>query len=255
MGGRIPVNGDSLTCGASNQSCHSRQRIHDAHDRPLLFADSGVRVGRVPAHPAGDQTRALSVLASLLTPFAAGRAEHVAKALLSRFGTLERALSASDELLLHVLSFDQETGRLIAAAKALVLASLQQTVTRAAVDPDSAPLHTYLIVKFRGKSNEELYAIFVDSELGFISEDLVSVGSKGHVDARISSILRRGLELGAAGFLLVHNHPSQSPSPSASDVWATKQTMTLSRSIGIELIDHLIVAGNRVTSMKGLQLI
>jgi DNA repair protein RadC len=194
-------------------------------------------------------------LANLLIPFAGGRAEQAAKALLSSFGTLERALSASDELLLHSLSFDHETGLLIAAARALVIASLQETVTRTAVDTASVTFQTYLVTKFRGKANEELYAIFVDSELGFISEDMVSVGSKSHVDTRVSSILRRGLELGAAGFLLVHNHPSQSPSPSASDVQATKQTMTLSRSIGIELIDHLIVAGNRVTSMKGLQLI
>jgi DNA repair protein RadC len=194
-------------------------------------------------------------VAQLLEPFAGSRAERTAQTLLTRFGTLDRALSASDAQIGAALDEDKDIGQLISAARALVIAGLQETVERTTVDAASIPFQTYLVAKFRGKAHEELHAIFVDQDLGFLSEDLVSIGGRSQVEARVSCILRRGLELGAAGFILIHNHPSQTPDPSVDDVRATKQTMTLSRSIGLQLIDHLIVAGNRVSSMRGMKLI
>jgi DNA repair protein RadC len=255
MGGRVSIDGGRLARGSSNQSGCRQRCLQDNHDRPVLSADSGIHVGRNSPHEARDQVRALSVLAGLLTPFADERAQRTAKELLDRFGTLERILSASDDLLLKALPSDVRTIQLISAARALVLAGLQESVARTPLDTSSASFQTYIVAKFKGKVTEELHAIFVDCEMGYLAEDLVSIGSSDQVDARVTCILRRGLELSAAGFVLVHNHPSRSPKPSATDVRATKQTKLLSRSVGIALIDHLIVAGNRVTSMKELQLI
>jgi DNA repair protein RadC len=255
MGRRLSTDVSRFAYCAGDKPGDSGHRLQNPHDRPLTFADSGFRIGSGAAHQTGDQVRAISILANLLFPFAEERADQAARTLLSRFGTLERTLSASDELLAKALPADERTARLISAAKTLVLAGLHESITRTPVDTSCRTFQTYLVAKFKSKAKEELHAIFVDGEMGYLSEDLVSVGSSEKVDARISSILRRGLELGAAGFLLVHNHPSRSPNPSADDVRSTKQTMTLSKSVGIALIDHLIVAGNKVTSMKELQLI
>lgn len=255
MGLWLSIDGDSLSRGSRDKSGCGERRLPIVDDSPLIFADSGLRIGCSPTHQKGDQARAVSVLARLLLPFAEARAEETAKALLGRFGTLERVLSASEELLHHALPQDALTVRQILAAKALVLAGLHESIARTPLKIESTAFQSYLVAKFRGKAREELHAIFVDGKMGFLSEDLVSIGSGAQVDARVSGILRRGLELAASGFLLVHNHPSQSPKPSACDVRSTKQTMIASRSVGISLIDHLIVAGSQVTSMKELQLI
>lgn len=144
---------------------------------------------------------------------------------------------------------------MITGARALVMASLREVVTRSRVDPSDPSFSHYLALKFKGRPHEELHAIFIDHASGYLSDELVSVGSGGKVDARISSIVRRSYELGAAGFYLVHNHPSKCPLPSPEDVRATKQVTVIAAALDIELRDHFVVAGNSVVSMRELGLI
>lgn len=144
---------------------------------------------------------------------------------------------------------------MIVGARALVLASLQETVTRAKVDPGDASFANYLSLKLGGRPHEELHAIFVDHVGGFIAEELISIGGIGRVDAKISVIIRRSIELAASGIYLVHNHPSRCPNPSPDDVRATKQVASVARTLEIDLIDHFIIAGRSVVSMRRLDLL
>jgi DNA repair protein RadC len=57
-------------------------------------------------------------------------------------------------------------------------------------------------------------------------------------------ILRTVLGHGATGFLLVHNHPSGEPRPSAEDYAMTKAVARAAEVVGIPLVDHVIVTAN-----------
>lgn len=81
------------------------------------------------------------------------------------------------------------------------------------------------------------------------------MGDSGRVDARISSILRRAIELGARGLFLVHNHPSEKPEPSVEDVKATRSIKLVAGALDVTLFDHLIVAGREIVSMRKLGLL
>lgn len=179
----------------------------------------------------------------------------MAEHLLHRFGTLDRMLSAADEQIISACEARADVGCMIAGARALVLAAFQESVSRSKVDPSDPNFERYLTIKFRARPHEELHAIFVDHEHGFLSEELISKGDTGHVDARISTIIRRAIELEASGFYLVHNHPSKVPDPSPGDVRATKQVQLIAKALDIEVIDHLIIAGKTIVSMRGLKLL
>lgn len=252
---RVPTAGDGVSPNEGCKSGSGQRRVRSPHHRSVLFADDSFHFGRAPSYSKAENLRIVSVLAQILEPIAGNRAERAARTLLERFGTLHRTLSASEEQIADVLRNDLDIGEFISAARALVLASLSEAVERTPVDTDSHTFRSYLVTKFSSKSWEELHAIFVDSDAGFLSEDLIATGGVYQVETKMSGLLRRGLELRAAGYFLVHNHPSSSPNPSIADVRATKQCMSLSRAIGIKLIDHLIIAGNRVVSMKKLGLI
>lgn len=243
----------------SRHSCNQRGsrwwRVFDTDDRPLIFADSSFRSRTLPTPAAIADISPLSILASLLGPFAGARAERTARRLLERFGSVERALTACDEQLLDACKEDRDIGALIAAAKSLVLAAMQETVIRSPVASDDLALHEYLKIKFRGRPHEELHAIFVDYNQGFLSEELVAKGDSGHVQTRIRPILRRAIELEARGFLLVHNHPSRHPGPSQADISATRQIAQVAKALDLTVFDHLIVAGNHVFSMHGAGLL
>ncbi|MFM5955511.1 MAG: JAB domain-containing protein, partial [Novosphingobium sp.] len=187
--------------------------------------------------------------------FAGRFAETIADRLLARFGSLDRLLTASDQQIVAACEERADIGSMIAGARTLVLAAFEESITRAAVDPNDQKLARYLTLKFRGRPYEELHAIFVDYNHGFLAEELVSIGDAGRVEARVSAIMRRAMELGASGFYLLHNHPSKAPNPSVEDVRATRQVAGIAHALDITLLDHWIIAGTNVISMRRLGLL
>jgi DNA repair protein RadC len=63
------------------------------------------------------------------------------------------------------------------------------------------------------------------------------------------------LELSATAVILVHNHPSGDPTPSAADIQMTKQIVAVANPLGISVHDHIIVGRDGHASLKGLKLI
>ena len=54
----------------------------------------------------------------------------------------------------------------------------------------------------------------------------------------------------AASVLLAHNHPSGDVTPSREDIDLTRRMVQAGEIMGIEVLDHLILAGDRFLSMK-----
>lgn len=54
-------------------------------------------------------------------------------------------------------------------------------------------------------------------------------------------VFRTAIHEGAAAVICAHNHPSGDPAPSAADIQVTKQLRQASRTVDIELLDHVIV--------------
>lgn len=97
--------------------------------------------------------------------------------------------------------------------------------------------------------HEELHALYLDRRLRPMRYRRVSSGSDAHtvVDAR--QILKTAIELSACALVIAHNHPSGDPEPSPEDRTLTRRLSHAAGTLGIRLNDHLIVAGERWTSM------
>lgn len=65
-------------------------------------------------------------------------------------------------------------------------------------------------------------------------------------------IVRRAIELDASALILVHNHPSGDPTPSAEDIELTEEIVKVSASLGITLHDHIIIGRGCETSLRRL---
>ena len=68
-----------------------------------------------------------------------------------------------------------------------------------------------------------------------------------HVAAR--DALRIALREGASAFVLVHNHPSGDPAPSPEDIAFTRAVERAAGVVGTPLLDHVVIARRRATSM------
>jgi DNA repair protein RadC len=57
---------------------------------------------------------------------------------------------------------------------------------------------------------------------------------------------------GSVGIVLAHNHPSGDPSPSNSDLRATRRLAAAAQAIDCAILDHLVFAGTKCTSLRKL---
>jgi DNA repair protein RadC len=65
-------------------------------------------------------------------------------------------------------------------------------------------------------------------------------------------IIADAAQLGSAGNVLAHNHPSGDPTPSESDCRATRRLAAAAQAIDCAVLDHLVFAGSECTSLRRL---
>jgi DNA repair protein RadC len=67
---------------------------------------------------------------------------------------------------------------------------------------------------------------------------------------RTGEIFRDAVRRNCSALIVVHNHPSGDPTPSADDVAMTRQMVEAGRLLDIEVLDHLIIGHGRYLSLK-----
>lgn len=70
------------------------------------------------------------------------------------------------------------------------------------------------------------------------------------VEVPIRAIAGDALAFGAEQVVMAHNHPSGDPEPSRDDLATTRRIAAALNALGIRLVDHLVLAGDTVTSLR-----
>jgi len=102
--------------------------------------------------------------------------------------------------------------------------------------------------RFKDIDHEELWGIFVGLRNEQIACKMLSSGGWTSTTIDLRQIFSVALENKAVGMILVHNHLSESPKPSISDLNVTDRIRTAARILEITLIDHIIIAGEQYYS-------
>ncbi|ANY19740.1 hypothetical protein A6F68_01223 [Tsuneonella dongtanensis] len=189
-------------------------------------------------------------MADLLAPFAGDGAAELADRLIARFGSLARALAASPAQLHAAAGGHEAACAAIAGARRLVEAALDEELVRAPVDGADPALHRYLRARLVAADTERLHVVYCDAARGYLADETVAAGDARRIEARARPVIERALALGAAGFLMAHNHPSGVCRPSADDIAATRQLAAIAEALELTLVDHLIVTRRSVFSMR-----
>ena len=122
-----------------------------------------------------------------------------------------------------------------------------------AEDPITGPqdVHEIFAPSLAHLGHEEFHVLLLNSQNGPICQRQVT---RGILDASLihpREVFRDAIVLGAAALILVHNHPSGNPDPSAEDVRVTRQLASAGEQLGIPVLDHIIVAGDDFSSLAG----
>lgn len=102
--------------------------------------------------------------------------------------------------------------------------------------------------RFNTIDHEELWGIFVGLRNEQVACKLLSRGGWTSTTIDLRQIFSIALENKAVGIILFHNHLSDSPKPSVSDMTVTDRIRTAARILEISLVDHIIIAGNQYFS-------
>jgi len=115
----------------------------------------------------------------------------------------------------------------------------------------SSPREAYAQIRdLRRARKEHLVALYLDAQNHLISRETISIGSLNTTRTHPREILQPAIAVSALGFILAHNHPSGSLTPSQDDIDFTRAIRRASEIIGIGLYDHLIVSEKGYVSLK-----
>jgi DNA repair protein RadC len=113
------------------------------------------------------------------------------------------------------------------------------------------PADVFRRVRHLGKARKEhLVGLYLDAQNGLLCQETLSIGTLNTTRTHPREILYPAIACLAAGFVLVHNHPSGCLDPSPEDVEFTHAVRRAGELMGIDLYDHLIVAGRSYVSLR-----
>ncbi len=195
------------------------------------------------------------LLAILLRTGAAGEnVVSLAQRLLSRFG----GLPGLGRVSFSELQAEKHVGE---AKAAQVLAALELGKRIISAQPDQrtvirSPQDVYALLgaEMSLLEVEHLKALLLNVRNQVMAVRDVYHGSVHSAVVRVAEIFRDAVRENCPNLIVVHNHPSGDPSPSSDDVALTKQMWEAGRLLGIDLLDHIVIAKGGTASLREMAL-
>ena len=102
--------------------------------------------------------------------------------------------------------------------------------------------------RLRDLQVEEFHLLALDSQSQVLREVLITRGLLNSSLVHPREVFRAAIAEAAAGIIVVHNHPSGDPTPSAEDRSVTKQLVAAGQLLDVPLYDHVVIGGDRFVS-------
>lgn len=111
-------------------------------------------------------------------------------------------------------------------------------------------IYEYFHYQMEHLDHEELWILCLDTKKYVIREERLYSGTINSSNIRIAEVFKKPLLLNAASFVLVHNHPSGDPIPSAADIVTTRNIIEAGKLLNLPLVDHVVIGAGRYVSIN-----
>jgi DNA repair protein RadC len=108
----------------------------------------------------------------------------------------------------------------------------------------------FTLQDFRDRPTEHFVALYLNTRNHLLCQEVVAIGGLNASAVQPRDVFAPALRLGAAAVIVAHNHPSGDVQPSQDDLHVTRQLQAAGRLLGIELLDHLVLAPRRYLSLR-----
>jgi len=176
------------------------------------------------------------------------RAVELARHMLKKFGSLRAVAEAPLSALLEVKGLKgAKAAQLVAAieiSRRIALPDSRENINLKSTGDAAA----YLRSRLHGLAEEHFRGLFLNRRGILLEDALLSVGSVDQARPPIRLIVARTLQANASAVIVAHNHPSGAAQPSESDKLFTEDLYAALKPIRVQLLDHVVVAGDSVFS-------
>jgi DNA repair protein RadC len=180
---------------------------------------------------------------------------NIAQELLARFGNIKAISQATIEELSQIKG--------IGLAKAAQIKACFELGRREELEPELKNFdikNPEAVVKairasIKDKAKEHFKLILLNPRNKIIGISTISMGTLNASLVHPREVFKDAITHSAASVVLAHNHPSGDPEPSEDDLKITKKLVDSGKILGIEVIDHIIIAKNRFKSLANEGLI
>jgi DNA repair protein RadC len=107
----------------------------------------------------------------------------------------------------------------------------------------------------RDQLKEQFVIVCLSSSNKIIKYETISIGSLNASIVHPREVFKVAIDCNSANIILLHNHPSGNVEPSNEDITLTKKLVEAGKLLDIQVYDHLIIAGNKYTSLVEKRLI
>lgn len=175
----------------------------------------------------------------------------LAKQLIARFESFAGVINAPKEELLEVPGVKEATATILkvinVAAQRTSWQNLQAFEGPIISNTDS--LVDYCRSAMCFSDVEELRLIYLDAKLHIIGQEIMQRGTINSVAIHPREVIKAAMANHASSIIMVHNHPSGNVQLSKSDVAMTERIKEACESIGLRLLDHLIISRSESYSL------
>jgi DNA repair protein RadC len=179
-----------------------------------------------------------------------GLGKGAASRLLAHFGSLPEVVGAARADIARVGG--ERAAAQIKVAQDIARRVLTRPLRSRSVLSSSSLVAAYLRTLLVGAPRERFRVLFLDRRHRLIAEECLNEGTFDHAPVYPREVVRRALELNASGLILAHNHPSGAATPSAADIEITRQVSDAGRALRVEVLDHVLIAGQEAISFRTL---
>ena len=149
----------------------------------------------------------------------------------------------------------------VGRARAAQLLAAAELGRRLWPDGDATPLvrgpeSVYELTRdIRNLNREHFVGFYLNSRNQVLRREIISIGSLNASIVHPREVYLPAVAMSAASVVLAHNHPSGDPTPSEEDLAITRRLLEAGRILGIDLLDHVVVARESYASFKERRLL
>lgn len=111
-------------------------------------------------------------------------------------------------------------------------------------------VHALLGPEMSSLAQEQLRILLLNTRNQVMGQRVIYIGNVNSSVVRPAEVLRAAVIENAPSIIVSHNHPSHDPTPSPEDVSITRDLSAAAKLLGIDLLDHVVIGGDRWVSLK-----